>query len=146
MRHTGKLGALLAALAVSGGAIAASSAAAGGAHSGAAGNASRAARRQAKGSEPASTTPIKHVVVIFQENISFDHYFGTYPKAANSDGQPFKAGKGTPAVDGLTPATAESLPPALRHSGDLRFSNPNAAQPQRLDSSATGLAVPLGAS
>ncbi len=26
------------------------------------------------------TTPIQHVVVIFGENISFDHYFGTYPK------------------------------------------------------------------
>ena len=30
---------------------------------------------------PGTTTPIKHVVVIFQENISFDHYFGTYPNA-----------------------------------------------------------------
>ena len=30
-----------------------------------------------------TTTPIKHVVVIFQENISFDHYFGTYPMATN---------------------------------------------------------------
>ena len=29
----------------------------------------------------ATTTPIKHVVVIFQENVSFDHYFGTYPNA-----------------------------------------------------------------
>ena len=29
-------------------------------------------------------TPIKHVVVIFQENVSFDHYFGTYPYAANT--------------------------------------------------------------
>ena len=28
---------------------------------------------------PPTTTPIKHLVVIFQENISFDHYFGTYP-------------------------------------------------------------------
>ena len=28
-----------------------------------------------------SKTPIKHLVVIFQENVSFDHYFGTYPKA-----------------------------------------------------------------
>ena len=28
-------------------------------------------------------TPIEHVVVIFQENVSFDHYFGTYPIAAN---------------------------------------------------------------
>src|SRR5213080_586871 len=26
-------------------------------------------------------TPIKHLVVIFQENVSFDHYFGTYPHA-----------------------------------------------------------------
>jgi phospholipase C len=26
-----------------------------------------------------TATPIKHVVVIFQENVSFDHYFGTYP-------------------------------------------------------------------
>ena len=30
-----------------------------------------------------TTTPIQHVVIIFGENISFDHYFGTYPKAAN---------------------------------------------------------------
>ena len=29
-------------------------------------------------------TPIKHLVIIFQENVSFDHYFGTYPFAANS--------------------------------------------------------------
>ena len=29
----------------------------------------------------ATTTPIKHLVVIFQENVSFDHYFATYPKA-----------------------------------------------------------------
>ncbi len=28
-------------------------------------------------SDPDETTPIKHVVVIFGENISFDHYFGT---------------------------------------------------------------------
>jgi len=29
---------------------------------------------------------IKHVVVIFQENVSFDHYFGTYPHAkANNE-------------------------------------------------------------
>ena len=27
-----------------------------------------------------TSTPIKHVVVIFDENISFDHYFGTYPE------------------------------------------------------------------
>src|SRR5204863_10100716 len=28
-------------------------------------------------------TPIQHLVVIFQENVSFDHYFGTYPTALN---------------------------------------------------------------
>ena len=31
----------------------------------------------------ATATPIKHLVVIFQENVSFDHYFGTYPHATN---------------------------------------------------------------
>jgi phospholipase C len=30
-----------------------------------------------------TTTPIKHLVVIFQENVSFDHYFGTYPYDVN---------------------------------------------------------------
>ncbi len=33
-----------------------------------------------------TATPIKHLVVIFDENVSFDHYFGTYPYAANTDG------------------------------------------------------------
>jgi phospholipase C len=31
----------------------------------------------------APATPIKHLVIIFPENFSFDHYFGTYPRAAN---------------------------------------------------------------
>ncbi len=35
-----------------------------------------------------TATPIKHLVVIFQENISFDHYFGTYPVATNPAGEP----------------------------------------------------------
>ena len=46
-----------------------------------------------------ATTPqaaIKHVVVIFGENISFDHYFGTYPNAANTGGTSFTAAAGTP--------------------------------------------------
>ena len=84
-------------------------------------------------------TPIKHVVVIFQENVSFDHYFGTYPTAANTDGQTFHAAAGTPAIDGLLPATASSLPPNLRHATNLLTSNPNSALPRRLDSSANGL-------
>jgi phospholipase C len=65
-----------------------------------------------------TATPIKHVVVIFGENISFDHYFGTYPKAANTDGTPFVAAKNTPKVNGLTPA--------------LLNDNPNLYDPQRL--------------
>ena len=40
----------------------------------------------------ATATPIKHVVVIFGENISFDHYFATYPTAQNNAGETaFKA-------------------------------------------------------
>src|SRR6516165_3910250 len=43
-----------------------------------------------------TATPIKHLVVIFQENVSFDHYFGTYPVAKNTDGTPFTAAPSTP--------------------------------------------------
>ena len=50
---------------------------------------------------PKTSTPIKHVVVLFDENESFDHYFGTYPYAANTDGSTFKAKPGTPKVNGL---------------------------------------------
>src|SRR5690349_3361929 len=71
-------------------------------------------------SAAATQTPIKHVVVIFQENVSFDHYFGTYPTALNTDGgQRFDARPGTPAVDGLPPATNPSLPASLQHSTNL---------------------------
>ena len=84
------------------------------------------------------------MVEIFQENVSFDHYFGTYPHAANSDGVNFKALPHTPAVDGLPPATSSSLPPSLRHSTNLLTSNPNSAPPRRLDSSAVGLAGNAG--
>jgi phospholipase C len=35
-------------------------------------------------SDIGTTTPVKHVIVIFQENVSFDHYFATNPVAANS--------------------------------------------------------------
>jgi len=55
------------------------------------------------GSDPRTATPIRHVVVIFQENVSFDHYFGTYPFAANAKGEPaFYARPFTPPVNGLT--------------------------------------------
>lgn len=52
-----------------------------------------------------TATPIKHLVVIFNENVSFDHYFATYPRAANPAGEPvFKALKGTPKADTLAAA------------------------------------------
>jgi phospholipase C len=50
-----------------------------------------------------TTTPIKHLVVIFQENESLDHYFGVYPRASNPPGEPvFDARPDTPSVDGLS--------------------------------------------
>jgi phospholipase C len=71
---------------------------------------------------PPTATPIKHVVVIFQENVSFDHYFGTYPKAQNPAGEPrFVVADNTPTVNGLDDA--------------LLTANPNAANPTRLDRS-----------
>src|SRR5579864_3898202 len=76
-----------------------------------------------------TATPIKHLVVIYGENVSFDHYFATYPHAANPSGEPaFAAQSGTPEVNGL--------------SGTLLTANPNdtdsangtgASNPFRLD-------------
>ncbi len=51
--------------------------------------------------DPPTATPIEHLVVIFQENVSFDHYFATYPFAANTDGTTFNPADGTPSVNGL---------------------------------------------
>lgn len=76
-----------------------------------------------KQSDAAQTaTPIKHLVVIFQENVSFDHYFGTYPYAQNPAGEPqFMASPNTPSVNGLN--------------HELLTNNPNSANPERLDRS-----------
>ncbi|MGA8490150.1 MAG: alkaline phosphatase family protein [Terriglobales bacterium] len=55
--------------------------------------------------------PIQHIVVIFNENISFDHYFGTYPTALNPKGEPqFHALPGTPTVNGFTNALLNNNP------------------------------------
>jgi phospholipase C len=72
-------------------------------------------------------TPIKHLVVIFDENVSFDHYFGTYPFAANTDGSVFHAKPGTPTVNGLYTKITPSGPV-----GPLLTSNPNLRNPTRL--------------
>lgn len=48
-------------------------------------------------------TPIKHLVIIYAENASFDHFFGTYPKALNLPGEPpFYPKCNTPTVNGLS--------------------------------------------
>jgi phospholipase C len=77
-----------------------------------------------------TATPIKHLVVIFNENRSFDHYFATYPNAGNLPGEPsFHAEQHTPRVNNLANA-------------NLLVNNPNftdtangsdAAEPFRLD-------------
>src|ERR1700729_3448290 len=74
-----------------------------------------------------TATPIKHLVVIFDENVSFDHYFGTYPYAANTDGTKFVAKPGTPKVNGLYNKITKNGP-----AGPLLTSNPNEYNPQRL--------------
>lgn len=80
----------------------------------------RPARKTAK---PAS--PIQHIVVIFQENVSFDHYFGTYPHAANPPGEPpFTALPNTPQVDGLTPALLHDNPNAHNPANGAGAVNP----------------------
>ena len=35
-----------------------------------------------------TATPIKHLVILYSENVSFDHYFATYPQAANPPDEP----------------------------------------------------------
>src|SRR5580658_1495093 len=86
--------------------------------------------RPAASSTASTTTPIQHLVVIFQENVSFDHYFGTYPNATNPAGEPpFTPAVGTPNVNGIQ--------------GGLTTNNPNlnpvngvgATNPFRLDRS-----------
>src|ERR1700722_19233283 len=46
-----------------------------------------AANAQTPAPTAGAASPIQHLVVIFQENISFDHYFGTYPFAVNPEGE-----------------------------------------------------------
>ncbi len=59
-------------------------------------------------------TPIKHVVVIFQENVSFDHYFATYPNATNPPNEPqFNAAPRTPTANGLTGSMLTNNPNEL---------------------------------
>src|ERR1700733_7946314 len=78
--------------------------------------------------EVQTKTPIKHIVAIFQENVSFDHYFGTYPRAVqNKDGSVYfvHARPDTPRVNNLK-------------SSGLLTNNPNGVNPFRIDRSGPG--------
>jgi phospholipase C len=84
--------------------------------------AGRSRTRDGASAGTATRTPIKHLVVIFGENVSYDHYFGTYPDATNPSGEPaFHASAQTPTTNGLN--------------GPLLTNNPNSANPSRLDRS-----------
>jgi phospholipase C len=92
----------------------------------------RHGRAYVRGAGGGTSTPIKHLVVIFQENVSFDHYFGTYPRAANTSGVPFDASHKV-TVDGLANTHG------LGGKGNLLNNNPNTdaggnqVNPRRLD-------------
>ena len=86
-----------------------------------AGTAAVADKPSGSPSDPQTTTPIKHVVVLFQENVSFDHYFANYPNAANPPDEPqFTPDKATPTVNGLDEALQGP-------------NNPNSVEPFRID-------------
>jgi phospholipase C len=77
-----------------------------------------------------TATPIQHLVVIFQENVSFDHYFGTYPVATNPSGEPaFQAKPNTPTVNGFSNALLNNNPNLNSDNGS------GATNPFRLDRS-----------
>jgi len=70
---------------------------------------------------PAGVHKIKHVIVIQQENRSFDSYFGTYPAA---DGIPMKNGQPSGCV--TDPATGSCVAPYVDHA-DVNGGGPHSA-------------------
>ncbi len=87
---------------------------------------SGAANKKVGPSDPKSI-PIKHVLIIFQENRSFDSYFGTYPGA---DGIPMR--NGVPTVCSLDPRTGVCVKPYLDHD-DVNCGGPHAAEQSLAD-------------
>ena len=70
---------------------------------------------------------IQHVIVIFQENRSFDSYFGTYPGA---DGIPMK--NGVPTVCAPDPRTGQCVKPYVDHQ-DVNGGGPHDAAASAAD-------------
>jgi phospholipase C len=80
--------------------------------------------------DPPAATPIQHLVILYGENVSFDHYFATYPKAANPPDEPsFTAAPDTPAVNNLVAAHLLRNNPNLTNAAN----GDDAADPFRLD-------------
>ena len=67
----------------------------------------------------AARTKIKHVIIIMQENRSFDHYFGTYPGA---DGIPMQ--NGVPTVCANDPVTGQCIQP-FHDPSDINYGGPH---------------------
>ena len=79
-----------------------------------------------------TATPIKHLVIIYNENVAFDHYFGSYPQATNPSGEPaFKALPHTPEANTLITAKLMTNNPNFTNTAN----GVNAAEPFRLDRS-----------
>ena len=80
--------------------------------------------------QAATTTPIEHVVVIYSENISFDHYFGTYPNALNKDGEKLQGSD----KDAPKFTAKKDTPKAknLENDGVMGNKNPNSVKPFRI--------------
>jgi phospholipase C len=77
-----------------------------------------------------TATPIRHLVILFNENVSFDHYFATYPHATNPPNEPaFQAVAGTPAVNNLARAGLLRNNPNFTN----KANGADAAEPFRLD-------------
>jgi phospholipase C len=62
---------------------------------------------------------IRHIVIIMQENRSFDHYFGTYPGA---DGIPMESG--VPALCAYDPVTGQCIKP-FHDPNDINYGGPH---------------------
>src|SRR5579862_688134 len=88
-------------------------------------NASPAPAGSSKSASGQPATPIQHLVIIFQENVSFDHYFGTYPHALNPGlGEPnFYPQPNTPTVNGFNPALL-TINPNLNSANGSGATNP----------------------
>jgi len=91
-----------------------------------------------------TATPVKHLVVIFQENVSYDHYFGTYPNALNLPGEtPFHPSPKTPKNNNLIAPLDPNNNFAPFTGVDLINNNPNGPTGSGAAQNGTGAANPF---